>query len=92
MNRRGFLKAILAAGTAPYIISSGVLMPVKKILLPENYMLTDLYLEIDGFYIGRRIISLETGENNIIIDHKNKIITIYNGTTIPSINNGFIII
>jgi hypothetical protein len=33
MNRRGFLKSMLAAGVAPYVVTSaGVLMPVRKIL------------------------------------------------------------
>lgn len=33
MNRRGFLKAILAAGVAPYVVTTaGVLMPVEKIV------------------------------------------------------------
>lgn len=33
VDRRGFLKSILAAGVAPYVVTSaGVLMPVKKIL------------------------------------------------------------
>lgn len=32
MNRRGFLKSILAAGVAPYVVTaSGVLMPIKQI-------------------------------------------------------------
>ena len=36
MNRRGFLQACLAAATAPYVITSaGVLMPVRKIFVPE---------------------------------------------------------
>lgn len=39
MNRRGFLSSILAAGVAPAAIGSGVLMPIKRIVLPE-------YLEI----------------------------------------------
>lgn len=35
MNRRGFLQAILASATAPYVVTTaGVLMPVKKILVP----------------------------------------------------------
>jgi hypothetical protein len=29
MNRRSFLQSILAAGVAPYVVSSGVLMPVS---------------------------------------------------------------
>ena len=38
MNRRGFLKGILAAGVAPYVVTgAGVLMPVKKLWTPINY-------------------------------------------------------
>lgn len=39
MNRRGFiggLAGILAAGHAPASIGSGVLMPVKKVWVPEH--------------------------------------------------------
>lgn len=36
MNRRGFLQAILAAGVAPWAITkAGVLMPVRKVIVPE---------------------------------------------------------
>lgn len=36
MNRRGFLKSILAAGVAPYVVTTaGVLMPVRAIAAPE---------------------------------------------------------
>lgn len=36
MNRRGFLRGILAAGVAPYVSTvAGVLMPVKKIITPS---------------------------------------------------------
>jgi hypothetical protein len=32
MNRRGFLKSILAAGVAPYVVTTaGVLMPVRRV-------------------------------------------------------------
>lgn len=34
MNRRGFLKGILAAGVAPAFIGSSILMPVRKIVAP----------------------------------------------------------
>lgn len=38
MNRRGFLKGILAAGVAPYVVTrAGVLMPVKKLWTPIDY-------------------------------------------------------
>jgi hypothetical protein len=33
MNRRGFLKSILAAGIAPYVVTTaGVLMPIRQIV------------------------------------------------------------
>ena len=39
MNRRGFLHSILAASVAPYVIaSSGVLMPVRKVLTRNEYL------------------------------------------------------
>lgn len=34
MDRRGFLGAILATGVAPAIIRSGILMPIKGIIMP----------------------------------------------------------
>ena len=35
MNRRGFLKAILASGVAPYVVTSaGVLMPLRALAVP----------------------------------------------------------
>lgn len=36
MNRRGFLAGILASGFAPAAVGSGVLMPVRRILLPGD--------------------------------------------------------
>ncbi len=35
MNRRGFLQSILAAGVAPAVVGSGILMPVRKIIAPR---------------------------------------------------------
>lgn len=37
MQRRGFLGAVLAAGVAPAAIGSGILMPVKKIVLVDPF-------------------------------------------------------
>jgi hypothetical protein len=34
MNRRSFLQSILAAGVAPAVIGSGILMPVRKLWTP----------------------------------------------------------
>lgn len=36
MNRRGFLASILAAGVAPAVVGSGILMPVRKLLVPDQ--------------------------------------------------------
>lgn len=33
MNRRGFLASVLAAGTAPYVLPSGIIMPVRRLIL-----------------------------------------------------------
>ncbi len=38
MNRRGFLRGVLAAGVAPYVVTAaGVLMPVKRLALPDPF-------------------------------------------------------
>lgn len=39
MQRRSFLAAMLAASTAPAYVGSGVLMPVKKLILPPEKLL-----------------------------------------------------
>ena len=37
-TRRAFLKSILAAGVAPYVITAaGVLMPVRQIISPATF-------------------------------------------------------
>jgi len=36
MDRRGFLKAILAAGVAPAIVSAANIMPVRSILMLDD--------------------------------------------------------
>lgn len=36
MNRRGFLKSILAAGFAPAVVGSGILMPVRQLIVPSD--------------------------------------------------------
>lgn len=39
-TRRGFLGAILAAGMAPAVVGSGILMPIKKVWVPDEPVLT----------------------------------------------------
>ncbi len=39
-TRRGFLASILAAGYAPAAIGSGVLMPVRQIVVPDHAVAT----------------------------------------------------
>jgi hypothetical protein len=38
MNRRGFLGGIFAAGIAPAFVGASVLMPVKKIIAPPEFV------------------------------------------------------
>ena len=42
MQRRGFLKAILAAGVAPAFVGSGILMPVKALVMPTDEEVLDV--------------------------------------------------
>lgn len=42
MNRRGFLASILAAGVAPAIVGSGILMPIRKLWTPDQQVGIDL--------------------------------------------------
>lgn len=39
LTRRSFLGGLAAAIAAPYVVRSGILMPVKKIILPESPMM-----------------------------------------------------
>lgn len=58
MNRRGFLQAILSSATAPYVITTaGVLMPVKKLLVPDltETSLEELLLKIAAYRDDRGI-------------------------------------
>lgn len=41
MKRRSFLASMLAAGMAPAIGHAGILMPVKKIFVPEQGLVLD---------------------------------------------------
>lgn len=44
MNRRGFLQAILAAGVAPYVVTTaGALVPVRQIQTLDNTILLAYY-------------------------------------------------
>jgi phage major head subunit gpT-like protein len=36
MNRRSFMQALLAASVAPYVVRSGILMPVRTIITADN--------------------------------------------------------
>lgn len=41
ISRRWFLGAILATATAPAVVSSGILMPVRKLWVPEPFIAID---------------------------------------------------
>lgn len=56
MNRRGLLRGILAAGIAPAVVGSGILMPLGKVWVPppivihegfKNAMLEDALEQIE---------------------------------------------
>ncbi len=44
-TRRGFLASILAAGVAPVVIGSGILMPVRKLWVPPVGGITEKEIE-----------------------------------------------
>lgn len=50
MQRRGFLGAMLAAGMAPAVVRSGVLMPVRPAIITDVSMMIGEYLAIDQGY------------------------------------------
>lgn len=53
MNRRSFMKAILAAGVAPYVVTSaGVFMPVRGLIIPQSSGIAHWVrttLDVEGF-------------------------------------------
>jgi hypothetical protein len=57
ISRRGFLGAILASGIAPAVGTAGILMPVKKIIVPElvlpELVTQEVYVEAWGLQIER---------------------------------------
>lgn len=50
MSRRGFLGTILATAAAPAIVKAQILMPVKKIILPNpgGIVLPEGWVKADG--------------------------------------------
>lgn len=59
MNRRGFLKGILAAGIAPAVCKARILMPVKRIVVPPliAFVPPSLFTGEVGLFYGVRIIT-----------------------------------
>jgi hypothetical protein len=54
ISRRGLLQGILAAGMAPAIVKAGVLMPVRQIWTPPEYMTaTEVLRRLDEFWRGK---------------------------------------
>jgi hypothetical protein len=58
MNRRGFLKGILAAGVAPYVVTAaGVLMPVRTLARPIfDGCITDVFFS--PYYVDPSMIRI----------------------------------
>ena len=57
MNRRGFLQGILAAGIAPFVVTTaGVLMPVRKIITPQLlFSVSDYFMQSGGFTLNQPV-------------------------------------
>lgn len=66
MNRRSFLRSILAAGIAPYVVTSaGVLMPVRqRIVVPDIWRDVEL-TGLTGVDQARRIARTELENDRI---------------------------
>lgn len=62
MNRRGFLAGILGAGVAPAVVGSGVLMPVRKLAVPEPRVLIEPLHVIDPGHTQVCTVDLRTGD------------------------------
>ena len=60
MDRRGFLQSILAAGVAPAVVGSGILMPIKKLWTPPPIW--------NGFAYGRFVIIGNAGPETVTIE------------------------
>lgn len=65
MNRRGFLKSMLAAGAASYVVTSaGVLMPVRKLWTPLQLWgdgIHDDTAALQAWINGEPVIDMRTG-------------------------------
>lgn len=48
ISRRSLMSGILAAGVSPWIVKSGVLMPVKKIIVPPLFRPEFIDLSFNG--------------------------------------------
>lgn len=71
MDRRGFLRGmagILAAGAAPAVLPSGILMPIKSLILPgyDEYVITEVVTSNSN---GLLTIDLITKEALGILEH-----------------------
>ena len=51
MNRRSFLQSLLAAGVAPAVVGSGVLMPIRAIDLSEYTVRSVAFGGVDGVLV-----------------------------------------
>lgn len=88
MNRRSFIQSILAAGVAPWVVTSaGVLMPGKGIACVQNITLGDLekvthflknfHYEYYGESADVRLPACDIGKQYIIKNEGKGTLTIY---------------
>ena len=64
MNRRSFLKSILATGVAPYVVTTaGLLMPVKQLWTPPEKQLlvvNTVVVEDPAFYAVGDVVKVDS--------------------------------
>lgn len=61
-SRRAFIGGLAAAIAAPYVVRSGILMPIKQVLLPVRGTTTEV-LDSDGAWKALAYINLKEGHN-----------------------------
>lgn len=54
MDRRGFLQGILAAGVAPAVVGSGILMPIRQLWRPK-FSVQQMSLTLEEFDGGAHV-------------------------------------
>lgn len=86
-TRRSFIASILAAGAAPAVARSSVLMPVRSLIVPEPMSLVDAtWKPVAEFQNGR--VAIFTESRIYTFDHFNGAVPFRNGDRITFEDSG----